>query len=244
LPLKLQSEDPGVTAARFFSQAEVRAEKQAGPGEQASYQFTSGKEWLDISSNGILTYRNDAIRVKDDSPKISLEQAKGIAEEFIKQHLGGMPKDVRLGYAEAGNTAAASHHLTYNQYVNSVPISPVPIFDAYIDMDVTADGVALMTRRWPQPSGWSSTFATIASASDILLRLVQDPLFKEAAARAVGGKQDAQIVIKEITLGYYSALDPNVESTAFPAWRVVLAQGDEFIYNALTGLREYPGIVP
>ncbi len=202
-----------------------------------------GSERLDISANGILTYRNETAQVGENGTAISLDEAKAIAEEFIKQRLGGLPKNARFGYAEAGNTAAVRHHLTYYQYYQY--FGSVPIFDAYIDLAVTSEGVTLLTKRWPEPAGWVSELATIASATDILLRLVQDPLFHEAASRAADLTQPAaQIVIQEITLGYYSALNPNLESKAFPAWRVVLAQGDEFIYNALTGLREYPGIVP
>ncbi|AEF93385.1 Propeptide PepSY amd peptidase M4 [Desulfotomaculum nigrificans CO-1-SRB] len=146
------------------------------------YQFPDTKLWrfhwsaqdntkelnveIDAASGELVSYNNwDEMRYKqpsDQEPKFTLEQARQIAEQFIKKQQTQRFKEVKLGDSRVGDIiplkgkmVPRSYNFTFVRLVNSIPF-PNNGFNVQVDPytgEVTSYRMTWWKLNFPSPAG-------------------------------------------------------------------------------------------
>lgn len=160
----------------------------------------------------ILTYQNHNNKVT--LPNIDTKKAMGEGEKFIREH-GFMGTDVIYSGTKYDE---GKYEVLFKQRYKGEFLE-----FSYMKCWVTPYGVEKFERMWLKPMDFGDNKKEIIPSTKALLKFMKDM-----------DESLEEIVIKDISLGYW--FDPsqisltnweNIKSgTAFPAWRITLADGE------------------
>lgn len=220
---------------RLFSGKKPEVVEHIDPYENHFYVVRGETEEAVLSSTGLLTYTNREIELSADSPRISYDFARSVAEKFLRERL-------------AVNTLGYMLQRQWNQGVLSPSQTVIwcrsfenaPVFDLTIEVVVVGDVVQQCTLNPLRIVGETGSREWITPATNILLRLVEDDYILALRDRKLSQGEN-WLVIKEIQFGYFSYFAADKTAEAMPVWRVLFQDNHTVYYDALTAKRIFYG---
>ncbi|MDI3533921.1 MAG: hypothetical protein PWQ82_286 [Thermosediminibacterales bacterium] len=213
LMVSYQKVEPSKTASSFFGElGNVKVEKT-----EDSVIYRRDQEQLMVMHNGIISYFNNKSETAEKQPLVTKQDAKKIADSFIKAH-GGFPPNARHDRTIYYNESD-SYLVEYVQEYKGKFLA-----SSYIDVLVTPTGVKSYYSSWLKPIGYSGKSKQIISPVQALLKMIE-----------VLEGVNKPITITGLELGYYSRYYNAEKWQAVPAWRIVVDKDEYYYINGYTG---------
>ncbi|MCL2497828.1 MAG: hypothetical protein FWF06_04355 [Symbiobacteriaceae bacterium] len=219
----------------FFGSTPYTATTTLSLSGSTLWRYASAKGVLEITPLGNWSYFPAEAEATDTVAPTSnkLSNYRSIAEDYLRGWSITLPPKAIYEYLPAkGEQHRAVWYLSHKNK---------PIFDAAITVYMSHNVVTAVHSTLGVTVAPGGQGQWINSASDILLRMEQDPyLLALAAAQKEAG---SNLMIESISLGYHTSYTVALTSTpawANPVWRVLLQGGDLLYYNAYNGQRIYP----
>ena len=236
---------PEALAAGFFQGDAYHSERILTLTGDQLWRFSQGEELLEVAADGRWYYRRNPadnlqpVATESLTSAFTAEQAKALAEAFLKSRNIALPKDVHLSTpAHAWQSTAQADEYTI---VWCLQVDGAEVFDVELSLSVDADGVRSGYSTLRSVEQRQAALST-NSSGDILLWLQEDS-YASQLALTHWLKTGQPLAICEMRLGLFTGLAiANTASpiAAQPAWRIVLHSGETIYMNALNGERFFP----
>lgn len=213
LMVGFQAVEPSKIASKFFGGSNnIKVERT-----EDSIIYHRDQEQLMVMYNGIISYFNNKSEDQKKLPLATKDDAKRIADNFIKAH-GGFPSNAkhdRTIYYNESDSYLVEYVLDYKGKF---------LASSYIDVLVTPSGVKSYYSSWLKPMGYTGKSKQIISPVQALLKTIE--IFEGV---------EKPITITGLELGYYSRYYNAEKWQAVPAWRVVVDNDEYYYINGYTG---------